>query len=112
MSYECASPPADLATCSADADCGIVAMGCYCGAQPVNGVASKYAAAAQSCQATAASACTLGCANNQGGVTQDGTKVAAGTRTAAHCVVSGGTGVCQSFVPPPSGSGEPPPTGW
>jgi hypothetical protein len=112
VSYSCATPPADLTTCSADADCATFAQGCFCGAQPVNGVAHKYAAAAQSCEDTAAGACTLGCANDQGGVTQDGTKVAAGTRTAAHCVVSGGTRVCQSFVPPPGGSGDPVPTGW
>jgi hypothetical protein len=112
MSYSCAAPPADLAGCSVDTDCAIVAQGCYCGAQPVNGVASKYATTAQSCEQTAASMCALGCATQAGMVTQDGTQAAPGTRLAARCDLSTGTGVCKSFVPPAGGSGDPTPTGW
>jgi len=114
-SYSCAPspPPADFAGCTVDADCTTVARGCYCGAQPVNGVARKYAATAQACEQTAAMTCTRGCANQPGMVTDDGTMVDAGTILAARCDLSGPTGVCKSFVPPPgSGSGEPPPTGW
>jgi hypothetical protein len=113
LSYSCATPPADLATCSVDADCATFAVGCYCGMQPVNGVASKYAATAQSCEETAAGACALGCANQPGMVAQDGTKAVVGTRLAAHCDHSGATAICKSFVPPAGGgSGDPTPGGW
>jgi hypothetical protein len=113
VSYSCAAPPTDLAGCSVDADCTTVALGCYCGAQPVNGVARKYATTAQGCEQTATTMCALGCATQPGMMTQDGTKVAVGTVLAARCDHSGATGVCKSFVPPPgSGSGDPPPSGW
>jgi hypothetical protein len=114
VSYSCGAPPTDFAGCSVDADCATVALGCYCGVQPVNGVARKHATTAQACEETAASMCPLGCPNQPGMVAQDGTKAGVGTILAAHCDHSGATGICKSFVPPPggSGSGDPTPGGW
>ena len=113
MSYSCVAPPADLAGCSVDADCATVAMGCYCGAQPVNGVARKYSMTAQACQDTAASTCSMGCATEAKMLVQDGTKADAGVKLGARCDHSGATGVCMSYVPPTGGgSGDPTPTGW
>ena len=113
VSYSCASPPADLTGCSVDADCATIATGCYCGAQPVNGVARKYMANARTCEETAASTCALGCATESGQVAQDGTKADVGSAFAARCDHSGATGVCKSYAPPPGGgSGDPTPTGW
>jgi hypothetical protein len=111
LSYACQAPPAALAACSVDADCATVTIGCYCGTQPVNGVARKYSATAQSCEDTAATTCALGCATDMGLMTQDGNKAAAGTLLAARCDHATGTGTCKSYVPPPSGPGEPT-TGW
>lgn len=109
-SYSCKAPPADLTACSSDADCATVAVGCYCGAQPVNGVARKYAAAAQACEEAAASTCALGCATELAVVAQDGNKAELGATLPARCDHSGNTiGVCKSYVPSTaSGSGEPP----
>jgi hypothetical protein len=112
VSYSCAAPPVDLAGCAVDSDCATVALGCYCGAQPVNGVAHKYAPTAQACEDTAASMCALGCATQPQLVVQDGTRVDLGTTLAAHCDHSGATGVCKSYVPPGGGSGDPMPGGW
>ena len=104
--------------CVIDTDCATVAIGCYCGAQPVNGVARRYARTAQSCEDTAASTCALGCASELGMAAQDGNKVDAGGTVAVRCERSGGTfGTCRSYVPA-SGTGDPssdpdnPPTGW
>jgi hypothetical protein len=113
VSYVCASPPVDLAACSVDADCTTVAIGCYCGAQPVNGVARKYAVTARSCEDTAASTCALGCATQAKLVAQDGTMANPGTVLGAFCDHSGATAVCKSFVPPVGGgSGDPGSGGW
>jgi hypothetical protein len=114
VSYACASPPDDLATCSVDTDCTTVAIGCYCGAQPVNGVARKYAVTAGSCEDTAASTCARGCATQAKLVAQDGTMVNPGTALGSYCDRSGGTTVCKSFVPAAgSGSGgDPGSGGW
>ena len=104
LSYSCQAPPADLAGCASDADCATVVVGCYCGAQPVNGVAHKYAATAQACEDSAASTCALGCATQTGMVAQDGSKVDVAATIAAHCDRSSGTGTCKSYVPSaPSG---------
>ena len=97
--YNCKAPPADLAACATDADCATVEVGCYCGPQPVNGVAVKYAQAAQSCQDAAASACALGCLNELMLQTQDGKKAALGTPVAARCDHAGVTGTCTSYLP-------------
>ena len=114
LSYVCASPPADVAGCSADTDCATVAIGCYCGAQPVNGVARKYAATARGCEDNAASTCARGCATEAKVVTQDGTTVDPGTLIGSFCDRSGATPVCKSRVAPPNGSGggDPGSGGW
>lgn len=113
VSYSCVSPPADLAGCTVDADCTTVAMGCYCGAQPVNGVARKYATTARSCEDTAASTCALGCATQPKLLAQDGSMVSPDTVLAARCDHSGATAVCKSYVPPDGGgSGDPGSGGW
>lgn len=115
-SYSCMTPPSDLATCLTDTDCAMVTVGCYCGSQPVNGVARKYAKTAQSCEDSAATTCALGCATTSGMITQDGTTVAAGATIGARCErPTSAIGTCKTYVPsmsPGSGSGDPPPTGW
>lgn len=112
-SYSCQAPPSDLGACSIDADCATVAVGCYCGAQPMNGVARRYATTAQTCEDAAASTCARGCANEPGLVAQDGNKADVGATVAVRCDHSGSTtGTCKSYVPSvPSGPGDPP-TGW
>jgi hypothetical protein len=97
--YLCKAPPPDLAACATDADCATVEVGCYCGPQPVNGVAVKYAQAAQSCEDAAASACALGCLNELALTTQDGKKAALGTRVAVRCDHPGASGTCTSYLP-------------
>lgn len=97
--YNCKAPPSDLAACATDADCATVEVGCYCGPQPVNGVAVRYAHAAQSCEDTAASACALGCLNELKLQTQDGKKAALGAPVAARCDHSGVSGTCTSYLP-------------
>ena len=99
-SYRCKAQPLDLTACSIDADCATVALGCYCGAQPVNGVASKYAATARDCEDAAASTCALGCANEPGQVAQDGHRTDLGATVAVRCDHStAGAGTCLSYVP-------------
>jgi hypothetical protein len=112
-SYACQAPPSDLVTCSIDADCATVAIGCYCDTQPVIGVARRYATTAQTCEDAAASSCALGCANQPGVVAQDGTKADSAATIAARCDHSTSmTGICRSYVPSvPSGPGDPP-SGW
>jgi hypothetical protein len=97
--YVCKAPPSDLTACATDADCATVEVGCYCGPQPVHGVAVKYAQAAQSCEDTAASACALGCPNELALQTQDGKKAALGTPVAVRCDHSGARGTCTSYLP-------------
>lgn len=97
--YNCKAPPTDVAACATDADCATVEVGCYCGPQPVNGVAVKYAQAAQNCEDTAASACALGCLNELAVQAQDGKKAALGTPVAVQCSRSGATGTCTSYLP-------------
>jgi len=97
-SYRCGTPPADFAVCTSDADCTTVARGCYCGAQPVDGVATKYAAQAQACEQMAAQQCALGCANAPGQTAQDGITTTSGT-IAVHCVPQGQVSLCQTYVP-------------
>ncbi|HEY6178662.1 MAG TPA: hypothetical protein VIX73_29630 [Kofleriaceae bacterium] len=113
VSYVCASPPADLAGCAIDGDCTTVAIGCYCGPQPVNGVARKYAVTARGCEDTAASTCALGCATQAKLIAQDGTMVNPGTFVAAFCDHSGAAPVCKSRIAPEGGgSGDPGSGGW
>jgi hypothetical protein len=97
--FACRAPPSDVAACSVDVDCATVVVGCYCGAQPVNGVAQRYAATAQMCEDAAASSCALGCANEPGVRAQDGKKAEQSGAVAVRCDHAAGTGVCTSFVP-------------
>jgi hypothetical protein len=101
--YNCKAPPSDLAACSVDADCTTVAIGCYCGPQPVNGVASRYAITAQACEDTAASTCALGCPNELAVIAQNGKKAETSTDISVHCDHSTGTGagagICKSALP-------------
>ena len=66
-------------TCVVPADCGMVARGCHCGAQPVIGVSKSVLAAAQACETAAANDCALGCAMMPGQVADDGKKDDVGT---------------------------------
>jgi len=59
-------------SCKTVSDCTTVARGCYCGGQPILGIAKTSAAVAEACEATAGSQCGLGCANFPGHVAEDG----------------------------------------
>jgi len=59
-------------TCLTADDCLMVALGCYCGAQPIIGVAKSAQPAAQACETDAGATCTRGCANAPGHVAEDG----------------------------------------
>jgi hypothetical protein len=59
-------------TCASASDCTTVARGCYCGAQPVVGIAKSAGAGAQACETKAGMDCPLGCANFPGHVAEDG----------------------------------------
>ena len=59
-------------TCATVSDCTTVARGCYCGAQPIVGVAKSAAAAAQACESQAGAMCALCCANFPGRTAEDG----------------------------------------
>ena len=59
-------------SCATAADCAVVARGCYCGAQPVIGIAKSALATANACEATARDQCALGCPNAPGHVAEDG----------------------------------------
>ncbi len=69
-------------TCTTLADCDTVSLGCYCGAQPVIGVAKTARQAAQACEEQAAAQCALGCPNFPGQVTEDGTNLDGGAAQA------------------------------
>jgi hypothetical protein len=58
--------------CGTASDCTTVARGCYCGAQPIIGIAKSAAAEAQACETKSQSQCGLGCANFPGHVAEDG----------------------------------------
>jgi hypothetical protein len=95
QTYRCAAPPPDLAACTQDVDCAIVATGCYCGAQPVVGVAAVYVAAAGSCERAAATTCALGCAVSAMRQTQDGKTVAENAPINVRC----DGGACKTSAP-------------
>lgn len=96
---DCPALPANTAACAVDADCATVAIGCFCGAQPVNGVAVDYATEAQACEDAAANKCFRGCLTEFQALAQDGKK-ADRTTIAVRCDhASGATGTCKSYVP-------------
>lgn len=99
-SYDCDAPPSDVAACVTTADCTTVVVGCYCGAQPVNGVALGFAAPAQACEDTAAANCRRGCSNELAMRAQDGQKAASASAIAVRCETQGSAaGTCQTYVP-------------
>jgi hypothetical protein len=58
--------------CNTVADCTLIAHACYCGAQPVIGIAKASESSAQVCESQARSHCALGCASFPGQVAEDG----------------------------------------
>ena len=98
-SFACTRRPADFAACTTNADCTWVAQGCYCGAQPVVGVAVRYATSADACEVEAAQMCALGCANEPGAVAQDGTHVSDINTISVRCDLDSAGGTCTTFVP-------------
>jgi hypothetical protein len=80
--------------CVATDDCTMVAIGCYCGSQPVVGVAKASAAAAKACEAAAAQSCALGCAVMDDTVAEDGKSPGDGGTIVARC----DEGACHSVV--------------
>jgi hypothetical protein len=90
--------PGDITSCALDGDCAMVARGCYCGQQPVEGVTRGAFAAVAACEAVAAGSCALGCANMPGQRAQDGRSADDGGVLAVRCARDGGTGACQTFV--------------
>jgi hypothetical protein len=57
--------------CTTVSDCTTVALGCFCGAQPVIGIAKSVAATASACEQTARAGCALGCPNAPGRTAED-----------------------------------------
>ncbi|MBI5516278.1 MAG: hypothetical protein HY909_21005 [Deltaproteobacteria bacterium] len=90
--------PGDTTSCALDGDCAMVARGCYCGQQPVEGVTRGAFAAVAACEAVAAGSCALGCANMPGQRAQDGRSADDGGVLAVRCARDGGAGACQTFV--------------
>jgi hypothetical protein len=94
-SYDCNAPPSDLASCSTAGECGFVARGCYCGQQPVTGVARRYLMSGMACETAAASSCALGCAVQPGQKADDGNTIPDGTSPSVAC----DSGMCRTHVP-------------
>ncbi|MEO8798929.1 MAG: hypothetical protein ABI551_13660 [Polyangiaceae bacterium] len=90
-----------FAACAQASDCRLVALGCYCGNQPIMGVAASYESAAASCEATHASSCALGCSTGLDVVAQDGKTAKALADVSVKCTPppDGGASICQSYVP-------------
>lgn len=86
-------------SCGADSDCGSIARGCFCGQQPVVGVATSWYAAALLCEDQARRACALGCPVSPGQVAQDGRSPGDGGAIAVRCDRADGGGRCRSYVP-------------
>jgi hypothetical protein len=71
--------------CATVADCTTVAVGCYCGAQPVIGIAKSISALATACEAESAKTCARGCANSPGQVAEDGQNADDGGTIVVKC---------------------------
>ena len=93
----CNEVPAEIAPCSSDSDCTTYVDGCYCGAQPMNGVNVTHASAVSACEAGAAEHCALGCANFPGFIAEDGAMVDSAAMVAVHCEPA--TSLCKTYVP-------------
>lgn len=92
--------PESAGPCTTDTDCTTLARGCYCGAQPVDGVLRRYAEAAGVCEARNSMNCALGCAVFPGQQAQDGRTVTDGGVVAVRCEQDGGVGRCRTYVRP------------
>lgn len=75
-------------TCVSPSDCTTVARGCYCGQQPVIGVAKSASVAANACETKAGSECGLGCANFPGQVAEDGKSPDDGGTLSVECTAN------------------------
>ena len=93
----CHEDPAEIATCSGDSDCTTYVDGCYCGAQPINGVNVTHATAVRECEVGAAQNCALGCANFPGFIAEDGVMVDSSAMISVHCEPA--TSLCKTYVP-------------
>jgi hypothetical protein len=92
--------PLDLTACTHDDDCGQVERGCYCGRQPVTGVAERYRIDAARCELEAARNCALGCPVQSGFVADDGRNIDNGGSLANRCErTDAGVGRCRTYVP-------------
>lgn len=87
----------EIAACANDGDCTTYVDGCYCGAQPMNGVNVTHASAVSACERTAAENCALGCANFPGFVAEDGQMVDSSAMISVHCEPA--TKLCKTYVP-------------
>jgi hypothetical protein len=90
--------PESAADCARDDECEMVARGCYCGQQPVEGVNRRFAAAAGACQDLARRSCALGCAVFPGRSTQSGQNDADGGTIAVRCERDAGAGRCWTYL--------------
>jgi hypothetical protein len=93
----CHEEPSEIAVCSDDSDCTTYFDGCYCGAQPMNGVDVTHAAATRTCEAAAAEHCALGCANFPGFIAEDGNMVDSSAMISVHCEPA--AKICKTYVP-------------
>lgn len=75
----------------------MLARGCYCGAQPIEGVAKTAQPAAQACESKAEMNCTLGCANFPGHVADDGQN---DEGTGRNIQVTCDAGSCYTYLAP------------
>jgi len=71
--------------CTTVADCTTVAIGCYCGAQPVIGIAKSISALATACELQSGMTCARGCANSPGQVAEDGQNAEDGGTIVVKC---------------------------
>lgn len=87
-------------SCTTDSECRALARGCFCGQQPVVGVATRWFASAVLCEDRAIRMCALGCPVSPGQVAQDGRSPADGGAIVVRCDRSdGGVGRCRTSVP-------------
>lgn len=80
--------------CGTADDCAWVALGCYCGVQPVVGVAKTVAEQAAACEQAAAQDCMLGCPNAPGHQAEDGHEDVDGGAIAVRC----NGGLCTTVI--------------
>lgn len=97
---QCPLAPLAITACARDEDCAQVRRGCYCGRQPVTGVAERFRIDADRCEREAERSCALGCPVQSGLVADDGRDIDDGGTIANRCERGdGGAGVCRTYVP-------------